>query len=616
MIKQKISLSERLMFLTFAFLTLFLILIGGVAFLEIKFRFSQEYVQHKFEHENQTIAQNTDVEIANLIQSALFLSETIRQELSNKHQNKTQDTLNLIRAFEKSHNVNISVFLEHKNILIQDHSVSLASHFKIPWVEKQKRLDRLYAFQIQKDPIKQKISLLLNFLVIDNQGKIMAVFQIDKPIHLPKSLKFHHYLTDAQGHILLNFSDPFGPSLVLSELPEWKQNRLFFHSTNLKTFALKSINWDLVSIQTRHPIPIEIQKELILLFFFGLGILFLIGIPASTFISNTVLYPVKKLREKSENILRDPSKKIELLPNTSDEIGMLSLSLDKLRQELYLYKNQLEGLIQSRTRKLKFSIETLKEKEEMVEQEIELAASIQKGILPKPYHTESLEITPYVRQMGSVGGDIIDILQGENFYCTYLADAAGHGVPASLITMLTKISFEYALHHGNNLENLLIEVNDRIYNLMNNSKIKYINYFTLFIVFLRSDFSFSYLSAGHLPAIHFHRATGECSLLSTPTSMIGIFDSSIVHFKPKEGFLEEGDKLLVFSDGYVEVENPKEEFYETKSLIQALLTHHELTGQNLKDALIQDLEKFRHNTPLKDDLSLLIIERHKGKNDS
>ncbi len=594
--KIQTSLHHRLTYSVFVLLSVFLVVGFVISFLILQFGIFHQKTIQKLKETNRILSQNYDEQIAHFIQDGIFLTKTIRLEFASS--TDTNQLSRFIQFFENSHHLSVFLFLKEKHLLFQDQTILSLKNDILPWFEKLKQSKDFYHIDIEKDPFQKEVNLTLTIRLLNKHQETIGATLLKQPLSLPNSKNFHHYLLN-QNQILLDFSDPYGSTKVLSKV----------RSFQYRNTPLKNVSWQIISFQTTNGIPPELQKELITIFFLLLILLFLIGISGSHIIANKVLTPLKDLLKKSEQIASNPSQNFEIKDNFPDEIGMLSFTLQKIQKELFQYKHKLEDLIQTRTRSLNFSVTALKEKEQLIEQEIKFAASIQKGILPDSYSSNGLQITPFVQQMGQVGGDLIDILPDSDFICTYLADASGHGVPASLITMLIKMSFEYALRHTHSLEKLLTEVNKRIYTLMNNSNIQYINYFTLFIIFLHPDFSFSFLSAGHLPAIHFQKSTGQCSLISTSSSMIGIFSSSFARFKPEQSFLNPGDKILVFSDGYTGAKNLDGKIYQTESLIQSLIRHHELNGSELMEAMNKDLENFRQNAPLLDDFSLLIIER-------
>ena len=341
------------------------------------------------------------------------------------------------------------------------------------------------------------------------------------------------------------------------------------------------------------------------------GILFLyIGfvIYASVIISKMVIKRLSLLSFAVEAIAQN--KLDTRLPDGSaDEIGRLTGNISKIKDNITEYHDHLNDVIRARTEELQFALTKLEQKEELARHEILFAASIQQGLIPPPITWGDLSVSSYIRQMEQIGGDIIDVMDTEEQLVTYLADISGHGIPASMISMLTKIAFLYAIQNEENIIEIAKEVNQKIHFLINRQEIKYINYFTAFILLFRKDFSFDYISAGHIPAILFRKATKTCHLISSSSSMIGVFDTQIVKFNYKTDSLERGDKILVFSDGFINTKNPSGKKYGMEHLIEFTKEWSGVSAEEFRQLVIDDYEHHRKDRPIDDDVSLLIIER-------
>lgn len=67
-----------------------------------------------------------------------------------------------------------------------------------------------------------------------------------------------------------------------------------------------------------------------------------------------------------------------------------------------------------------------------------------------------LNIAGIYLPMDSLGWDFYDIYKiSENRYSIIILDCCGHGVPAALITIMTKVAFSNYLKKENSLETIL-----------------------------------------------------------------------------------------------------------------------------------------------------------------
>lgn len=291
------------------------------------------------------------------------------------------------------------------------------------------------------------------------------------------------------------------------------------------------------------------------------------------------------------------------------ELGELFSALESIRVNIRDYNLHLEQVLKSRNEELQYALSRLKTREESLKQDLSFASSIQQGILPGPTEWLDLELNPFVRELEEVGGDLVDIIAEDNRLAAYVADISGHGVPASLISMLTKIIFIYAIQNGDRAEDIIREVNEQMNSYVARQSIKYINYFTVFFVYFHPDYRFEYLSAGHVPAIIYRRKNDICDLLTTSSSMIGVFGSEIVRFSASSDSLDPGDKLLIFTDGFINAKSSNGRKYGADRAMKCLAKNSRLSGRDLQEVIWDDFLRFTNNLPLTDDTSFLLIER-------
>ena len=88
----------------------------------------------------------------------------------------------------------------------------------------------------------------------------------------------------------------------------------------------------------------------------------------------------------------------------------------------------------------------LKERNNTIERELDMARLIQKKILP----IQSPNLPGYVIgslyiPMDKIGGDFFDYIEGPEYCDFFMADVSGHGVPGALIASILKMSVQYLM---------------------------------------------------------------------------------------------------------------------------------------------------------------------------
>lgn len=185
----------------------------------------------------------------------------------------------------------------------------------------------------------------------------------------------------------------------------------------------------------------------------------------------------------------------------------------------------------------------------LIDQELELAKRVQQSFLP-----QSLPDVPQVRfaaryrPCGRVGGDFYDVFRlDEQHVGLYVADAMGHGVPASLLTIFVKTSVQSKEISGQSYR--LVppdEVLARLNRAMIAQALSETPFITMAYALLhRPTGTLQFSRAGHPYPLHVPRE-GPPSLWQMEGSLLGVFETRY-HLQTRQ--LQQGDKVLLYTDG-------------------------------------------------------------------
>ncbi|HVO50505.1 MAG TPA: GAF domain-containing SpoIIE family protein phosphatase [Thermoanaerobaculia bacterium] len=240
------------------------------------------------------------------------------------------------------------------------------------------------------------------------------------------------------------------------------------------------------------------------------------------------------------------------------------------------------------------------EKEKM-EREMELAASIQKTILPETLpEVPGLLLAGGNRPTKQVGGDYFDVYPlpgGLTALC--VADVSGKGVPAALL-----VSTVHACLHllvptlSADLPALVARVNRHLVGFSSTRK-----FATLFVaVFDPASGLLRYVNAGHNPGLWLS-ASGACLLPSggVPVGML----ADAVH-REAAVTLGRGDTLLLYSDGITEALNREDEEYGMERLTQLALDGRGEPPAELSRRIFGAVSDFTAGVAQYDDQTVLI----------
>jgi len=239
--------------------------------------------------------------------------------------------------------------------------------------------------------------------------------------------------------------------------------------------------------------------------------------------------------------------------------------------------------------------------------ELELAAKFQLGLLPGlPGLAEGIRYTHRYLPAEGIGGDIYAITPLPGGAAVMMADVSGHGVTAALISALVKTSFESQVRLGGTPESWARAVNRDL-----SASTLAEQFATAFIAHIDlAAGRIRYVNAGHPPPLLLKRgALGE---RSTPVQLTGKgFMLGIQADAPySEGgaLFEPGDRLLLYTDGLVEVEREDRHLLGEEGLLK-LASELPMDAERAADRLIEQARAFNDPVPFSDDVTLVVIDR-------
>ncbi len=242
---------------------------------------------------------------------------------------------------------------------------------------------------------------------------------------------------------------------------------------------------------------------------------------------------------------------------------------------------------------------------ERLEEELNLAKTIQEGLLPNPIPTiDGFDIAAVNVSSRQVGGDYFDLLKMEDdAHLLAIADVTGKGVPASLLMA----NLQSMLHALAPLDVSLEEASGRINDIIhdNTPADKFI---TFFWGKLSPDKKrFKYVNAGHNPPMLFREGETEPELLEEGGVILGAMPT-LMPYAHSEIEFRKGDLLVFFTDGVTEAMNPEQtEEYEEERLIECINKNREKNSSGIMQSIIDDINDFSNNIQY-DDITMIVLK--------
>ena len=246
----------------------------------------------------------------------------------------------------------------------------------------------------------------------------------------------------------------------------------------------------------------------------------------------------------------------------------------------------------------------LQEAHQQMDQELALARRLQEGFLPQTLPAlPGVRFAVKYRPYNQVGGDFYDVFRlDENHLGFYVADAMGHGVAASLLTIFVKKGVRAKEIIGQSYR--LIppsEVLQKLNRDMVDQELSDTPFITMaYALFNHAEGTLSFSRAGH-PHPLYLPAGGEPTLWPLEGSLLGVFETQ---YRVRTEKLRPGDKLLLYTDG-VDGAAFADRPVGLPSLLAAASCFRELPVGELIEHLAQNLFT---QTKQADDLTLLGME--------
>jgi len=244
-----------------------------------------------------------------------------------------------------------------------------------------------------------------------------------------------------------------------------------------------------------------------------------------------------------------------------------------------------------------------------LEYDLELAAEIQKGLLPPcDLAFAGWDISYHYQPAGVVGGDYCDLIaDGNGALYFVLADVSGKGVAAAMLSSNLRAVFRSLITAGLPTAELMNRANQ----LFRQSALPN-QYATLVCGKAMPSGEIEIVNAGHLPAL----LAGErgITLLESTSQPLGIFDDQ--KFTSAKAGLHSGDMLVLYTDGVSEAENDGGDEYGIERLQKVIGEHRTGSTEKLIDACKQQLNQFRGRRERFDDETFLAIQYAPGSSAS
>jgi sigma-B regulation protein RsbU (phosphoserine phosphatase) len=235
-----------------------------------------------------------------------------------------------------------------------------------------------------------------------------------------------------------------------------------------------------------------------------------------------------------------------------------------------------------------------------LQHELEESHEIQAALMPKALpEIVGFDIAATWKPARTVGGDYFDVLKfSDSHTAICIADVAGKGMPAALLMSnmqaVLKAFASDAVSPG--------ELCARVNTVMSENIVSH-RFITCFYALLDvKNRKLTYTNAGHCPPMLIR--DGECLRMKEGGPVLGIFAER--HYFQSDIHLQNGDCLVLFTDGVTEARNAAGHEFGEGRLEELLLTGHQLKAAELRDRIMAKVSEFSDGE-VYDDATLMVV---------
>jgi serine phosphatase RsbU (regulator of sigma subunit)/CHASE3 domain sensor protein len=242
------------------------------------------------------------------------------------------------------------------------------------------------------------------------------------------------------------------------------------------------------------------------------------------------------------------------------------------------------------------------------DRELEIAASIQRNLLQRVVpEVPGIKLIPTLRQANRVGGDWYDVEMTEGVLTVAVGDASGKGIGAALMATVALSVLRAERGLGASPARIVGRANEALKEATDPDSFTTL----IYAVIDYQTGEVKWLNMGHPPPFLLRSGGGTAENMvgyyaeGPRNKTLGWFDDPGLTETSEQ--LEAGDRLIFYTDGFLEAKDPDGEVYGEERFAEAIVRLGPLATAVFSDELVRDVERFAAGK-LDDDLTMIIVE--------
>jgi len=248
----------------------------------------------------------------------------------------------------------------------------------------------------------------------------------------------------------------------------------------------------------------------------------------------------------------------------------------------------------------------LKSELDRVNHDLDIARSIQQGLLPATAPSlEQFDLAGWNQPANQTGGDYFDWqVLPDGQLAISLADATGHGIGPALVSTSCRAYARASVLSGNGQTGLLKTLNRLLSQDLSSNR--FITFAVVFLDPLLAQIKVS--SAGHGPILRYHYTADQFEDLKAHGIPLGMMEGAEYEAATSR-YMEHGDLLVMVTDGFYEWTNRNGEEFGLARLEAVIRESRNLSAKEIIAQLRAAVAKFCQGTEQQDDLTAVVLKR-------
>ncbi len=247
----------------------------------------------------------------------------------------------------------------------------------------------------------------------------------------------------------------------------------------------------------------------------------------------------------------------------------------------------------------------LERREQLSQAQLQIAARVHESLLPCPVRHPQIDIDTRYVPVERVGGDYCQVLFPTESCCyVTMCDVTGHGIgPALLATRVSSEVRRLVLDRLRPMD-IVQALNAFIFEHFHDTGLQ-LSFLAAQLDLRRGVLTYS--GAGHPGTLLIRQGSEAIEVLESRNLLIGVDEQCLSDRPESTQEVNQGDRILFFTDGLTETMDPNRQMLGTDGLARIATITCSGTIFDMADCILERVAAFRSGPP-QDDMTLIMAE--------